>query len=347
MIPADMSLDTQSQSAVHLNEDIHSKHIEELKRCDDWYVIFNYNVRSQLDVSLIHNFELTTTVSCLEFSTDGRIIAAGCSGAVVIYDCQTGDKVATFRDEEAGLVTTTPKRICFRPDGRHIVGIMPDRMKIWNLGTGETRNVNLGLGNERILATSEDGTMLVTPNEDTIKLWDLDVDRGVLIAKRTVLETKFGVDNLMAATISADKQFVAGGGPQGHVIVWDTESGAVVSCSKICEEKVDILKFSSNGYRLLVGSYSSTVRLLDLSALNEERPQSNHSDAIVQIFPRQGAYWVYALSWSKDDKYIMSGDGDGSVCLWDDNGNPQFILGHAHMSYGIRGGRVIANLGLS
>jgi len=295
-------------------------------------------VPRQLDVSLVRTLEQTTSIRCFQFSPDGKFIAVVCSESVQISDCQTGDKVAVIYEEEPSLITTSAETICFTSDRRHLVGLTEDHIKVWDIETGDTRSVNVDVVKGRIMVCSEDGTMLVTSSDDGVrKVWDLDVGRDPPIQQRTLLLGEFSIDEF---TISPDKRFVAGGGASGKVVVWETEGGAVVSDSEICNERVDNLKFSSKGDRLLVGSYSGTVRLLELTNANGGQGRESHlrhSTNPVRKFPPsvEGGDWVFSVCWSGDDKYVMAGYRNGSICVWNNNLVPEFILGRSHNSYGI------------
>jgi len=296
-------------------------------------------VPRRFDVSLIHTFDHTTKVHCFQFSPDGRFIAVVCSESVAIFDCQTGNEVALMYEEESNLVTPAAQQICFTPDGRHLVGLTRDRIKIWDIETGDNRIVNGDLVKGHTLVSSDDGIMLVTSSDDGVrKVWDLNLRRPPSIQQRTLLLGEFKVNEF---AISPDKKFVAGGGPRGKVVVWETENGAVVLDSEICKWTVDNLKFSSKGDRLLVGSYSGTVRMLEFTTTNrrEDRDpdlRAHSTNPQVRTFPPsvERHDWVYSVCWSGDDKYVLAGYENGSICVWNNNLVPEFILGRSHNRFG-------------
>jgi WD40 repeat protein len=339
------ALDTQVPSALSISQEIRP---EQINLGDALCVIlFNREVPRRFDVSLVCAFKHTTAIQCFQFSPDGNLIAIVCFESVAILDCQTGNKVAVIHEEEPNLVTTPAVQICFTPDGRHLVGLTQDRIKTWDIETGDTRIVNVDLGKGRIRVISEDGTMLVTSHDDVRKVWDLNLRDCPSIQQRTLLVREFKVHDF---AISPDKKFVAGGGPRGKVFVWETESGAVVLDSEICQERVDSLKFSSKGGRLLVGSYSGTVRLLEFATAKGEKDRDPdlraHSTNPVRTFPpsveRQD--WVYSVCWSGDDKYVLAGYSHGSICVWNSDMVPEFILGRSQNASGIDISRSLSKL---
>jgi len=181
------------------------------------------------------------------------------------------------------------QKICFTPDGRHLVGLTRDRIKVWDIETGDNRIVNGDLVKGRILTSSDDGTMLVTSSDDGVRnVCHLNLRRLPSIQQRTLLLGKFDVDEF---AISPDKKFVAGGGPRGKVVVWETETGAVVLDSEICEEMVTDLKFSFKGDRLLVGSSSGTVRLLEFASAKDQKDRDPDLRAHCTDIPKGRASW--------------------------------------------------------
>jgi len=195
-------------------------------------------------------------------------------------------------------------------------------IKVWGIETGEIRRVDV---KERILVSSVDGTMLLTSSdEDGVRrVWDLNLEKCPPLQQRILL---LGTFNLDLFTISPDKRLVAGGRfTKGKVVVWETESGAVVSELEICEW-MTAFKFSSNGDRLLVGS-EETVYLLELTTFNKGGPRK--LDLRGYSYPSSGSHGWF-LSCSMDNKYVLSGDSDGSIYVRNNNGVPQFVLGRAH-----------------
>jgi glucose repression regulatory protein TUP1 len=52
---------------------------------------FNHEVKKELEVELMHTSLHNKPVWCVEFSKDGRYLAAGCfDGKAYVYDAQTG-----------------------------------------------------------------------------------------------------------------------------------------------------------------------------------------------------------------------------------------------------------------
>lgn len=229
------------------------------KHGNNWIAIFNKNAPLQFDLSLFRAFEHSTCPRCVQFSSDGRYIAVGCFGGVSISDWRTGCKVASFYEDETNLSTPFALRIAFRPDGRYLVGLMTDgSLRIWDIKTCESQNVETGLGTDCHWAISHDGSMLVSAKENTgiIKLWDLSVDSSPSFQKRASLQTERNVARL---AISRDKRYVAASDSQGYVTIWDTENGFVVTELDCREGNIIEIAFSSTAQDILMAANDRLV----------------------------------------------------------------------------------------
>ena len=66
------------------------------KEGNDWVVVFNPQVQTNINVSLAHNIEQQSVVCCVRFSADGKYLATGSNKQAQIYDVDTGKKVMAF-----------------------------------------------------------------------------------------------------------------------------------------------------------------------------------------------------------------------------------------------------------
>lgn len=96
---------------------------------EDWFAIFNPNVRRVLDVELVHNFAHSSVVCCVRFSLDGKYVATGCNRSAQIYDVATAHLVAHLQDtnlpEDGDLYI---RSVCFSPDGKYLATGAEDKV---------------------------------------------------------------------------------------------------------------------------------------------------------------------------------------------------------------------------
>jgi WD40 repeat protein len=113
--------------------------------------------------------------SPLAFSRDGKLLAAATenaqrfSGAITLWDMETGREVATLRDHADEVAA-----VAFTPDGRRLVsGSMDMTLKVWDLEWARPvftlqghRDGVLGV------AISPDGSRIVSTGGDGVRVWD-------------------------------------------------------------------------------------------------------------------------------------------------------------------------------
>lgn len=87
----------------------------------DWYAVFNPNVRRVLDIELVCNLGHESVVCCVRFSHDGTKVATGCNRSAQIFDVATGNKLTTLQDDSVDKDGDLYIRsVCFSPDGTYL-----------------------------------------------------------------------------------------------------------------------------------------------------------------------------------------------------------------------------------
>jgi WD40 repeat protein len=108
-----------------------------------------------------------------------------------------------------------------------------------------------------------------------------------------------------AVAISSDGSWLAAGGDDGKVRIWDAVTGhesAALACS---HSGVRAISIAPDGSWLATGDYDGTVRIWDATTGHERASFKSH----------QGL--VRAVSIAPDGSWLATGGGDGTVLIWD------------------------------
>lgn len=98
-------------------------------------------------------------------------------------------------------------------------------------------------------------------------------------------------------------QVAAGtGSNEGAIYLWDYKSGDLITSLRGHNAKITGISFSSDGSLMASSSYDGKVSLWHVDDLNS-----------LPIVFDEHATWVTSIVFSKDDKYVISGDKDGNL----------------------------------
>lgn len=239
------------------------------KEGSDWVVAYNPNVRTSLDIDLVHSFAHDSVVCCVRFSPSGKYLATGCNRSAHIFDVETGSKVCVLHDEPPTLQGDLYIRsVCFSPCSKFLATGAEDRqIRIWDLEEQKVKKVLTGHKQEIYsLAYSQDGKMLASGSGDkTVRLWDAETGETL-----HVLYTSPGLNygpGITTVALSPDGRLVAAGALDIFVRLWDTKTGKLRCRLKGHKDSIYSVCFMPDGQYLVSGSLDKTLKLWDLSSV--------------------------------------------------------------------------------
>lgn len=264
---------------------------------------------------------------------DGKTIALSFYGAnnvrFSLWDAETGRKIRTFAQADR-----TFPALAFSPDGEIVAagewygrGIPKKKedaacsVRLWDVASGRQLHELKGhAGDITGVHFSPDGKLLASSSHDgTIHVWDRagKLVRVIAVPADPVRLGRFSVTGqtqgadfggVDALAFSPDGKWIASGGYDGCVRVWDAHTGKALRTMAGHGAEVVSVAFRGDGKVLASASRDHTIRLWDPASGTEIRPREGHSGV------------VHAIAVSPDGKSAVTAcratSPDGSVHLW-------------------------------
>jgi WD40 repeat protein/tRNA A-37 threonylcarbamoyl transferase component Bud32 len=157
-------------------------------------------------------------VHSVSISRDGKRLAVGAIGKVMVWDLQAARELLTL-ELKNGTMGFAVESVAFSPDGKSLAAASFQTFKVWDVESGkECLSVREPVGEFHSLVFSPDGKHVATASSDkTVRIWDTRtrkeprIFRGHSGAVRSV-------------AISSDGKRLASGASR-EVKVWDVEAG--------------------------------------------------------------------------------------------------------------------------
>ena len=248
----------------------------------------------------------TNWAGSVVFSPDGKTLATGnADGTVRLWDLASDRQIGDPLTGHTGPVFS----VVFSPDGKTLASGSGDgTVRLWDAATGRPLTGHSGILTK--VALSPDGKTLATGNADgTVRLWDLATGRqiGNPLAGHTGPVTKMA--------FSPDGKTLASGSNDGTVRLWDVASRQQIG-NLFAEHTGPVFSvvFSPDGKTLATGSGDGTVRLWDVASGRRigDPLTARIGDRLTGTTGPAGA-----VVFSPDGKTLATGNGDGTVRLWD------------------------------
>ncbi len=275
-------------------------------------------------------------VSSLAWSPDGmRIVTAGDSNAVHVWDARTGLVMLTYNGH-----TNVVRAVAWSPDGTHIVSASEDRTAhVWDAENGSPILTYRGHSHYVNAVTwSPDGKYIASASIDrTVQVWDPATGQKAL----TYLDH---AEVIYQVTWSPDGSRIASGSFDAKVRIWNASTGSNVYIYRGHTALVYAVAWSPDSQHIASGDYNVHVwhsgtgdlvcmyrnhrALIRAVAWSPDgaRVASCGWDDTVQVWPATTGRTIYNFSghslevntvaWSPDGSRIASGSNDKTAQVW-------------------------------
>src|SRR5262249_27868046 len=105
---------------------------------------------------------------------------------------------------------------------------------------------------------------------------------------------------------------------EGHVEVWDAQTGEVLVRDSFPEESIRSIDVSASGRLIAVGAEDGGIELLGGPRYDHLRRFRGHEGGVL------------SLSFSADDRWLVSGSEDHTVRLWDPSLDAKVLMTQEH-----------------
>jgi WD40 repeat protein len=173
------------------------------------------------------------------FSGNGKwLVAGGPDNTIRVWDAATGKKVGV-----AGTHNSEVTKVVFSPDSRHLASMGADNtVKLWDTSRlGQAQNPRVFQGQcsgivDSIAFNPDSSRLAIATDDDTVTIHDLTGDdRSIRCFQRG--------HRPLAVAFSPDGRWLASGGVDCAVKVWDGQTGKLLHTFKSHLDSVTRLKF--------------------------------------------------------------------------------------------------------
>ena len=263
-------------------------------------------------------------------SRDGRRIVSGSGDSELhMWDGRTGEETAVLRGHTGWVYACA-----ISPDGmRAVSGASDNTLRLWDGEAGEEIAVMRGHSIAVLAcAFSPDGERIVSgAGNGTLRLWDGSSGEELVVFRGHAC-------NVVTCAFSPDGRRIVSGSADGELRLWDGYTGGEIAVFEDNQSLIMRPCFSPNGKRIAFGANDTTLHLWDgdtgeevmvLEGHRTPRPTPTSPDENAERRPGL-PNGTTACAFSRDGRYVVSGDECGVLRLWDCENGVELAIFRGH-----------------
>ncbi len=255
---------------------------------------------------------VTSPIWSIQFSPDGKYIAAGRYQWVQLWDVKARKVIRVFEPHADAV-----RCLKFSADGKMLFtgGGLPaesGEFQIWDVESGERIEA---------LEPHADSIEAIAVNADSSKIFTASMDERVSVIsfpnakiERTLTQH---VDRVLAVDYSADGKYFVTGGKDKTVKVWDTQTYEVLVNFDQNDAPVYAVSFAPAGNIIVSASADNVLRSWRVDESRAESGRIETDGSLVRVYNGHRAP-VYAIDCGVRNNHVIvvSGSADKSVIVW-------------------------------
>jgi len=279
--------------------------------------IYIWDVDSGISSSILEVPEDQGYVSQTAWSPDGNFIAGIGFQRVWLWDTFNGELTKTF------LIEGSTFGLSWSPDGSLLAVISDTGVELWDV-TNEQILTTIELSLVLKIAWSPNGSQIATvsgrPSDRTLvtanflRIWDTNTGELILVIQSGSMgPIDWSPDGTMIATGSDYSTLPY----PNSVAVWDVATGLKLTNLGGYTEDVFVVDWSPDGSQLLSASQDNTIRLWQVSELDDSYDFYRFPAWENELFNPGYMSSVSSIDWNPEGTQLVSVDGDNDIRIWD------------------------------